>query len=169
MQWEEPRRAGGQAGAGAGERGDPPMPILPSRYGRDRHKLATCWALSGSERCDRLPLTHALAQRCPLFWVRYLCWLSIMCPPSSLLQAAHSAARRFALRSTSAEGTLLPSLAAGVAVGAATFGVVLADDSVIHPVKQPWPHSGFLDAYDAARFASTHASPASDPCSLIPI
>lgn len=54
------------------------------------------------------------------------------------------------------ESSLLPSLAAGVTVAAATFGYVAASDDVIHPIPQPWSHTGFLDAYDAASIRRGH-------------
>ena len=63
--------------------------------------------------------------------------------------ASRTALRR--LSHPSLESSLLPSLAAGATVAAATFGYVAASDDVIHPIPQPWSHTGFLDAYDAAR------------------
>ena len=56
----------------------------------------------------------------------------------------------------SAQGSLLPAVAAGTAVAAATFSTVLASDGAIHPPAQPWDHKGFMDAYDAASLRRGH-------------
>ena len=63
--------------------------------------------------------------------------------------ASRTALRR--LSHTSLESSLLPSLAA-------------ATDDVIHPIPQPWSHTGFLDAYDAAR---CRLAPLPTACSLL--
>merc|ERR1719230_777214 len=70
------------------------------------------------------------------------------------LTAARSAARAALLRAE--QGSLLPAVAAGSAVAAATFSTVLASDGVIHPPEQPWSHKGFLQAFDAASLRRGH-------------
>ena len=58
---------------------------------------------------------------------------------------------------------MLPALAAGATVAAATFGTVMASDQVIHPPTQPWDHGGMLDAFDAARLARGEVAPCALP------
>merc|ERR1719271_1078317 len=65
-----------------------------------------------------------------------------------------SAARAALLRAE--QGSLLPAVAAGSAVAAATFSTVLASDGAIHPPEQPWSHNGFLEAFDAASLRRGH-------------
>jgi len=73
---------------------------------------------------------------------------------SRILSRAHAAARAALLRAE--QGSLLPAVAAGSAVGVATFSTVLASDAMIHPPAQPWSHGGFLQAYDAASLRGGH-------------
>jgi len=59
-------------------------------------------------------------------------------------------------RLVSSESSLLPSLAAGATVATVTFSMAAADDSIIHPIPQPWSHNGMLDSYDAASIRRGH-------------
>jgi len=72
--------------------------------------------------------------------------------------ARSMAARRVALRlaKSASQGSALPALAAGVAVGAATVGSVMASDSTLAPPKQPWSHNGYTSAFDAASLRRGH-------------
>merc|ERR1719230_405406 len=70
------------------------------------------------------------------------------------LTAARSAARAALLRAE--HGSLLPAVAAGSIVGAATFSTVFASDAMIHPPAQPWSHGGFLQSFDAASIRRGH-------------
>ena len=80
------------------------------------------------------------------------------CCPTQARAAARAALQSAAkLRAGAEQSTVLPALAAGATVAAATFGAVLADDSVIHHPAQPWSHNGMMDSFDAARFASLSA------------
>jgi len=60
------------------------------------------------------------------------------------------------LRGSAEHSAVLPALAAGATVAAATFGAVLADDNVIHPPAQPWSHNGMMDSFDAASVRRGH-------------
>merc|ERR1719217_1088456 len=72
----------------------------------------------------------------------------------SLLRSASRVVVQGAQRAE--KGSLLPAVAAGTAVAAATFSTVLASDGAIHPPEQPWDHKGFMDAYDAASLRRGH-------------
>jgi len=74
--------------------------------------------------------------------------------PALLRQLAR--VRAGAAASGAASGSLLPAMAAGATVAAATFGTVLANDALIHPPAQPWPHNGLLQTYDAASIRRGH-------------
>jgi len=73
-----------------------------------------------------------------------------------LVRASLLARRSVSRLGASAEGSLLPAVAAGAAVGVATFGTVLASDQQIHPPEQPWSHNGLLESYDAASLRRGH-------------
>jgi len=73
-----------------------------------------------------------------------------------MAQAAISRAAFRLLKRTAEQGSVVPVIAAGVAVGAATAGTVMASDGTLQPPKQPWNHTGNFAAYDAASVRRGH-------------
>jgi len=75
------------------------------------------------------------------------------------LSQARATASRAAVRlvkRSAEQGSPLPALAAGVAVGAATLGTVMASDNQLAPPKQHWDHMGYLSVFDAASIRRGH-------------
>jgi len=53
-------------------------------------------------------------------------------------------------------GSLLPTIAAGVGVAAATLSTAMASDNMLAPAKMPWDFSGMLSSYDAQSIRRGH-------------